>query len=272
MKSKLIVLTTVLGVVFLASMAILYLNEENNVSSASAENFPINIPTDTPYPTAIAPGVSVLAIQRFTTSEILTAFANGIEISATNFRIEDKTLKVDICFQKPNNDNWLVFDASIQVGETQIPLDGGRGIEETNTLNNGQRYIFTFADQTNGIPGQEQTVMHDGLPDYRCDALDFQLDTSLNLSKFNLVIKSLLLDRNEGEECTTYRDKVQSILDAKKLGIRLDCVMQEYGSFQSIAEKPASMSQEEAEQFVREAFREAFTLTGPWIFAAEIKQ
>jgi hypothetical protein len=47
---------------------------------------------------------------------------------------------------------------------------------------------------------------------------------------------------------------------------------QEYGSVQTIAEKPVAMSQEEAEQLVRSARREAFMLNGPWIFTGTISQ
>jgi len=272
MKSKTLVPAILFGVALLFGTLLFISGKENGTSVVSADSFPRNIPTLTPYPTAVLPGVSVMAIQKFADSGIQTTSANGIEISAANFRVEDKILKVDVCFQKPSNENWLIFDAAIQIGEAKITLDGGSGIEETTTLDNGQRKIFTFANRTAGISGQEQTVIHDGMPDYRCDTLDFQVDSSLKLSQFDLVINSIMLDRNEGGECTTYRDRVQSILDAQGLGIRIDCVMQDYGSFQTIAEKPASMSQEEAERLVRNARREAFMLHGPWIFQGTISQ
>lgn len=225
-----------------------------------------------PYPIAVKPGVSVLAIQKFARSEILTTSANGLEMSAANFRVEDNVLKVDVCYQKPNNENWLVFDTAIQVGETKVSVNGASGLEETSSMEDGRRQIYTFANRADELPGQIQYVEYDGLPDYRCDTLDFRIGSSLDLSHFELVIKTLMLDRHDGEECTKYRDTVQGILDAKGLGIRMDCVMQEYGSFQTIAEKPDSMSQEEAEQLVSDAFREAFMINGPWVFTVTIEQ
>ena len=249
MNKKLVTLITLLGFALVACVL-------NGLQS---------VPTPTP-------GVSATAMQKFAHTEILTVSTNGLEMSAANFRMEENVLKVDVCYQKPNNENWLVFNTAIQVGETKVSADGASGLEETSSMEDGRRQIYTFANRADGLSGQIQYVKHDGLPDYRCDTLDFRVDSSLDLSYFELVIKTLMLDRHDGEECTRYRDMVQSILDAKGLGIRMDCVMQEYGSFQTISEKPDSMSQEEAEQLVSDAVREAFMINGPWVFTVTLEQ
>ncbi len=270
MRNKLLVTSILLGIALVTGT--LMFDKENDSNIASADDFPRNVPTRTPYPTSV-PGVSAFALQKFARSNVLTTSAHGIEMSVANFRAEDDVLKVDVCFQKPSNENWLILDASIQSGNIRITIDGGQALEETSTLDDGTKQIYTFANRAAGIPGQIRIVSaQDGLPHYRCDTIKFHFDSGLNLSHFNLVIRTLILSANEGDECTSRREMVQSILDSKGLGIRIDCVKQEYGSFRSIAEKPASMSQEEAEKLVTEAFKESFMITGPWIFVGTVEQ
>lgn len=120
MKTKLIITVAFLGIALLAGVVIINLDENNNTAVVSAEGFPRNISTRTPYPTAILPGVSIRAMQKFADSGILTAATNGIEMSTANYRVEKEMLKVDVCYQKPNNEEWLIYDASIQILEFRV--------------------------------------------------------------------------------------------------------------------------------------------------------
>jgi hypothetical protein len=86
-----------------------------------------------------------------------------------------------------------------------------------------------------------------------------------------LTIQSLQTSAPEGHGCETYFENVQSILDVENTGIQLDCVKQEGGEVTSIAEKPASMSDEEAQRLWNEAIHKVTTIDGPWVFEGKIE-
>lgn len=115
-------------------------------------------------------------------------------------------------------------------------------------------------------------IPHDGQPDYLCETLAFFSPTSeinlreIDLTQVSLVIQSIGALPREGQECAFYLETVQSRLDAKGTGIKLDCVSQDRGAQVVIAQKPANMSQSEAETLVSKESVDAFIVQGPWIF------
>jgi hypothetical protein len=227
-------------------------------------------PAADPSPT---PGVATLALQKYAHSEIQTVSTNGIEMSAANFRLENNEIKVDICFQQPNNYDW-VSDASIQIRNETIRPYGGSTFERTETLEDGQKRITTYL----GNPPQLEwsTMPSDGQPDYRCDTLAFRLGSNPPPKHFTLQVAAIITTPNEGEGCAEYREMVQSLLNARSAEIKVDCSQNdfEFGARTRfiIVDKPASMSQEQAEQFVSNVFLESFTIKGPWIFEGTISQ
>lgn len=271
MNAKKIVMGILLGIIILAGIAMPMYSRSNDIHIVGAENLPRNLPTITPFPTGV-PGVSLQAMQKFTHSETSTTRAHNIEMSVANYRVENNLLLVDLCFELPSNDDWIIYDAFIQSGDVKLILGGSKGIEVSQVLNNGQRRITTFANGATGTPIQEKLVPYDGLPGYRCDTLRFRLVTDLKISHFNLVVKTINFGWTEGKECTTYRDAVQSILDTQNTGVRLDCVKREGGSSFSIAEKPSTMTQEEAEKLISDATSKLTTIEGPWVFSGTIEQ
>ena len=74
------------------------------------------LPTLATLPTSM-PSVSRDAIQKYAGAEIETQTVNGIEMSASNFRVDGRYLKVNICFVSPNNKEWMVGEGVIRVGE-----------------------------------------------------------------------------------------------------------------------------------------------------------
>ncbi|GAB4505610.1 MAG: hypothetical protein Fur0043_26070 [Anaerolineales bacterium] len=111
----------------------------------------------------------------------------------------------------------------------------------------------------------------DTLPEYRCETVRFRLEKEVDLSNFTLEILTIHMSLPEGTGCETFFDNVQSILDAEGTGIRLDCVKQDYGEFMSIAEKPETMSEEEAQRLINNARYKLTTIDGPWIFTGSIE-
>ena len=264
MKMKLLAALILAGIVLFGGLFLAHSNR--STETVSAANLPDNLPTPTAYATAL-PGVSVQVMQKFAQGEILTQTAQGVEISAANFRIEKDNLKVDVCYQLPKGEDWLVGIAVAKIGDEEIVYDENPAIETLRTLENGRKQIMS--SQTNPSSGVVEPVFAEmdsnDLPDYRCSTIVFHLEPNTMVSNVSIAIPDLTLVQQGSEGCN-YIQNVQSVLDAEKTGIRLDCVTQEYGVFTSIAEKPASMSDEEAQRLVSEVRHKIFTLEGPWVF------
>ena len=264
MKMKLLAALVLAGIVLFGGFFLVQSNR--NTETASAANLPDNLPTPTAYATAL-PGVSVQVMQKFAQGEILTQTAQGVEISAANFRVEEDRLKVDVCYQLPKGEDWLVGIAVAKIGDKEIVYDENPAIETSRTLENGKKQIMS--SQTNPSSGVVEPVFAEmdsnDLPDYRCSTIVFRLEPDIIVSNVSVTIPDLTFVQKGSEGCN-YIQTVQSVLDAEKTGIRLDCVTQDYGVFTSIAEKPASMSDEEAQQLVSEVRRKIFTVEGPWTF------
>jgi hypothetical protein len=268
MKTKNLFLI-ILGVILVFGAAAI-LERTNKPGNASARELPQNLPT----PTALSetkPGGSAQVLEKFADSEITTQMVNGVEMSAANFRVEQNEiigmdeLRADVCFLLPNSEDWLIRDARLQTGDVEIPGDGAGLIEVLRTHPNGQKRIYV---------GSSSTYLDsptDTLPEYRCDTVRFRLEKEVDLSSFTLEIRSIFASPLEGTGCEAFFENVQSILDAENTGIRVDCVKQEYGEFMSIADKPESLSEEEALRLLSEAQRRITLIEGPWVFTGSIK-
>jgi hypothetical protein len=272
MKKNSLFLAIFLGFILLL-VILIPLSFRKNVPGASAAELPRNLPTPTPYATAL-PGISVQVMQEFAHGEILTQEANGVEVSAANFRVEQDQLMVDVCYQAPDTQDWLVSNVIARIGDKEIPYHESRAIVVSHTLKNGRKQIVSFQRDSSTGDLIEQTVKEvdsDNLPDYRCTIIIFRLEPGMSTSSVTIVLKALRVSERVGEVCDTYLKNMQSVLDAENTGIRLDCVKQDYGEFPSIAEKPASMSDEDAQRLVSEARRKIYTIEGPWIFEGKIE-
>jgi hypothetical protein len=265
MKKNTLIPIIALGLIFLLG-ALAFAFSRKSTPVASAAELPKGLPTPTAYATAL-PGVSMQVMQKFAQGEILTQTAQGVEISAANFRIEKDNLKVDVCYQLPKGEDWLVGIAVAKIGDKEIVYDENPAIETSRTLENGKKQIMS--SQTNPSSGVVEPVFAEmdsnDLPDYRCSTIVFRLEPDTIVSNVSITIPDLTFVQKGSEGCN-YIQTVQSVLDAEKTGIRLDCVTQDYGVFTSIAEKPASMSDEEAQRLVSEVRHKIFTIEGPWVF------
>lgn len=189
MKTKIMLLALIGIVLFLSAFALLR-NGQESISVVSAQDLYEKSPTITPYSPSVL-GVSESAIQKYARSEIVSSSAHGIQISAANFRIDGNKFKADVCFQYPNNGDWTIGEADIQIQDIKIHATEYKSIELTQTVN-GEKKIISFLDSS----GSEVTMVNlqiinnDGLPDYRCDTLLFRLKPDLLLSHVKLIINS----------------------------------------------------------------------------------
>ena len=83
------------------------------------------------------PSISRTTLQKYASADIETQIINGIEMSASNFRIEDNLLKVNICFAAPDNRHWTIGEGFMQIGDNKLLLLESQNLETSRTLDNG---------------------------------------------------------------------------------------------------------------------------------------
>lgn len=192
---------------------------------------------DYDYATALS-GVAAQVLQKIAHTEIVTQIVQGVEFSAANFRVVEDQLRVEVCFQLPTSEDWLIYNAIARVGDKEILYSESHAIETSRTLENGQKQTISYPGESTGVAVLKATEEEaKGLPDYRCDTISFQLEKDMVVSNVTLVLGAIVMSERKGHGCETYLENVQSILNAEKTGIRLDCVKQEGGDVTSIAEK-----------------------------------
>lgn len=172
----------------------------------------------------------------------LQAQANGITVTAGNFRLERLQFMADVCFERPTlTMNWLVgSQTSVEYSGKSAPVRG------MNLLN---------SDMDFDTP-------------HRCDLLLFPIGTD-SIHEFQLVIPYLQMEISFAD-C----ESAQANLDEADTGIVISCYSHEYADGgrsegYSIDFKPPSLSDEEASQLASEAFIE--TMPGPWMFEGVIE-
>jgi len=199
-------------------------------SSPSDTTLPSDIHSRTPLPT-----------QPPATAYPLSAQAQVFAVTAGNFLTNGDKLDVDVCILIPDTQDWMIDQASLQVGGTQIPLSAGALLEY-------------------------KPAASDGTPGRRCDRLSFNLPVDIDISEAILTVQSIAAPPREGQTCKFLLETVQKILDERNSGIKIACTEGPGYSDARVVRKPDTMSQAQAEQV---AFsREYYSVEGPWTFSA----
>ncbi len=204
-------------------------------------------------------------------NQVVTQTVNGVAVSATHFRLETNQLKVNVCFTIHDTADWSIWKASLAYAVDKQTIEtadfGGIPLELREFPVNGQQRIITF-----GLDGEKNISMAMAGAEptgRRCDTLYFEVQPEADLSNLKLTIHALATYPRESEVCGWYLTKVQKMLDAQQAGIKIQCVAHPTGSRLQIVEKPASMSEAEAENLIYS--EEFFTVPGPWVFQASLR-
>jgi hypothetical protein len=173
----------------------------------------------------------------------LSQVSNGIEVQLGTMQVADGYLLANVCFQLPDDQDWLISGAAddvvLTVGDTSISHTGFAETE-VKTDSNGKKF-------------------------YRCDRLSFPVNSSEDLSKFTITIKHLITSVPEQPDC----DMIQKKLDQSNTGIKIKCDAGENSFSYIIVAKPAALSDVEARNSAWKFFSN--TIDGPWIFETGIK-
>lgn len=167
--------------------------------------------------------------------------ADKFYISASNFRFDEDQVKVDVCFNLPDSQDWMTDRAWLQLGGLTLDQSGGELLD------------YQEAD-SQGKPGR------------RCDTFFFETLFNPDIAEAVLTIESVSAPTREGQYCAFLLNTVQPALDQQDTGIKLACTEQTGYSAAKVISKPQGMSQAEAEQI---AFSpQYYRVDGPWQFTA----
>ena len=209
-------------------------------------------PSTAVLPTFIPPagqGIATAEInQAYPTEQAQQSDSNqsisGFSVTLQRAWRDGKQVYADLCFTLPDSSDWTIWDAHLEYGG--------------QTLSEFSSSMVSRQDANGSQPGQ------------RCDQLGFYVLPDANLSAASLTIESLGAYPSQDEYCSLYMPKIQQALKERGIDITLDCTDTNGSLAMQIASKPASMSQDEAEQLVYSD--EFYTVKGPWTFQLTFSQ
>ncbi len=152
-------------------------------------------------------------------------------------------LQVDVCFDYPNQEDWLLSNSPDNV-----------------FLTVGQQTIFH-----SGFSEIDVKSDANGNHTQRCDNLNFPVTPGQDLSSFTITINQLVTSVPEQPDCA----KVQGKLDSANTGIQISCNAAKGNSGIDIKGKPSNLSDFEARKIVFLSLTDTFQ--GPWVFTSGIK-
>ncbi len=171
--------------------------------------------------------------------------SNGIEVRADRAWRDGKQVNVDVCFTLLDASDWTVSAASLQYA-------GGSIIDFGSTMMSIQEPV-------------------EGKSGLRCDTLFFlNVPPDADLTNTVVTIDAIAAQPRADDYCTIYMPKIQQTLNERGIAITLDCPVINNVRTMQIMSKPATMSQEEAEQIVYSP--EFYTVNGPWSFTFNLGQ
>jgi hypothetical protein len=169
----------------------------------------------------------------------------GIAVEIKDVQYQASTLQVEICFDMPSNADWVPYDLAVLVqGESVSFSQGIRTAYERDENGNLVR---------------------------RCDRLSAVLAKEQVQGEFTLVLPRLFAYRDEEvPDCAEVHQK----LNAAGYDIRIACTPQYSdmgGSWEwKILEKPAGMSDAEANYIVGDVSSLDGVVEGPWTFVVNL--
>ncbi len=209
-----------------------------------AAPLPAILPTFLPAQGQVTPEINQAypteQAQQANKSETVSGFA----VSLQRAWRDGKQVYADTCFTLPDGSDWTIWNARLEYA--------GQTVSEFSSS------MVSKQDAAGATPGQ------------RCDLLGFYVPPDADLSAASLTIESLGAYPTPDEYCTLYMPKIQQALKQQGVDITLDCADTNGTMAMQISGKPASMTQDQAEQLVYSD--EFYTVKGPWSFPVTFSQ
>lgn len=167
-------------------------------------------------------------------TSVLKQQVQGLDIEITSYERANEFLFVNLCFQLPNDADWLL---------SRYPEDVALTIAGKTILHSGFAEIDTKVDSK-------------GNKTHRCDKVTFMIDPQEDLQNFTLTVYGLSTSMPEILDC----DKAQAKLDKKASGVKIKCKNNSY----EVVDKPSTLNPKDLLKEVEGAFVES--IEGPWVF------
>ncbi|CAG0971601.1 hypothetical protein ANAEL_01212 [Anaerolineales bacterium] len=170
--------------------------------------------------------------------------ASGIEVRMDRAWVEGKNVNANVCFTLPDTSDWGISSASLTYS--------GILVQEYGTT------LVSVQEPADGIAG------------LRCDTLTFIVPPDADLSNVTVMIDAIGATPRNDEYCSVYMPKIQQALQARGIGITIDCVDVNGALTMQILSIPADMTQAQAEEIVYSD--EFYSVKGPWSFSFNLAQ
>lgn len=167
-------------------------------------------------------------------TSVLKQQVQGLDIEITSYERANEFLFVNLCFQLPSDEDWLL---------SRYPEDVALTLEGKTILHSG------FAESDTKVDSK-------GNRTHRCDKVTFVVDHQEDIQNFTLTVYSLSTSMPEILDC----DKAQAKLDKKASDVKIKCKNNLY----EVISKPSTLSAKDLLKEVEGAFVER--IDGPWVF------
>ncbi len=209
-------------------------------SSTILRQAPLNVPQNYATPVINATSYPTVQAPQANSSQSVSGFA----VSLQRAWRDGKQVYADVCYTLPDSSDWIVWKAQLNYADQRVT-------QFSTTMLSKQ-------DSANGQAGR------------RCDELSFYVPPDADLSAASLVVQSLGSQPTSDEYCSLLLPKIQEALSQRGIAITIGCSDVNGAMTMRILSKPASMSDQEADQIVYSD--EFFTIKGPWAFPLDLGQ
>ncbi|HRN51253.1 MAG TPA: hypothetical protein PLC52_09770 [Anaerolineales bacterium] len=216
-------------------------------------------PTPTSQPTAL-PDTPAAQVQQ----------VNGIRIEASDFRLENGRIALDVCYEIPDARSWVISNVEITAGLQNSQAVEMVLIELRLPAVDGQQNVITLDEE------RMEADQNDG-GGVRCDLVR-PLEILPTDQAVTVHIGALMAEPYESEMCDpAYLARVNTLLAMHHAELVADCLLQEHeggvSSGLKIVAWPSSMNEHEAQAVMdSDFFLDLNGIRGPWVFEFQIDE
>jgi hypothetical protein len=115
--------------------------------------------------------------------------SSGVTVSVANARLDNGYFYVDLCYDRPDDGNWLARRGTLEIGSQVFQGIRSTPIELRDWPVDGQQLVRRW------VNSDYVEAWESALPDahgQRCDTLDYEVGSGAHGSTYTLTIQSLV--------------------------------------------------------------------------------
>lgn len=227
-------------------------------------------PQQAPQPTSTQPVPTIQPTSPPDDPAIQIQDVNGIRIEASDFRVENGLITLDLCYEIPDGRDWMIWSIEITAGSQKAQSVEMALIQLRQPAVDGQQNVMT--------PGEDRLEpdQNDG-GGLRCDTVR-PLELLPTNQLVTVTIGALMAQPYESEVCDpAYLERVNALLATYSPKLQADCfvnVFEDGGSSGlKIVAWPNTMSKHEAQAIMdTDFFLDLDGIRGPWVFSFQLDE